>query len=137
MSNLISLLPEDVRVVALQRQREETSKGWDKETDKLSDAFDSKKTLEGYKIWARVFNGNYAPFRAFHANIKQQQSNGWISVEERLPSVSFNVLVYTGTGNDTDIYGHYSTLSKTWFNHVHNQITPTHWQPLPPPPAKS
>jgi hypothetical protein len=124
MSKLISQLPEDIKAVALQRKVNNC--------DELNGAFTWVDTPEKYEIWQEVNNGNYEPFRAFHAKQKPE-NNGWISVEERLPSLCIKVLVYTA--NEIDIYGYYSTVMKTWFNQHHNKIKPTHWQPLPPPPA--
>jgi hypothetical protein len=77
MSKLISKLPEDVRVVALQRQREE-AKDWDKNTDLLSIAFHFSKTPEDAGIWWNVYYGNYTPFREFHAKQKQQDNDDFI-----------------------------------------------------------
>jgi hypothetical protein len=79
MSKLISQLPEDVRVVALQRQREAV-KYWDKKTDELRHAFNWVDTPEKYEIWAEVNCENYEPFREFHAKQKQAENNGWIKL---------------------------------------------------------
>jgi hypothetical protein len=70
MSELITKLPEDIKVVALQRQREETSEAWEKSTDELCWAFNWFNTPEDFDIWGAVCKGNYAPFREFHAKLK-------------------------------------------------------------------
>ena len=67
-------------------------------------------------------------------HLKQPDTNGWISVEERLPRDCIKVLLYTKSEGVK--YGHYSKILNQWYSEWHNQITPTHWQPLPPPPAK-
>jgi hypothetical protein len=103
-------------------------------------------TPEGHEIWFDVYNGNYAPFRAFHANLKQPESNGWISVEERLPEInnddewdkehkiSKKCLVYE---NEEHNFGVYYYESENWVVNARlGNINVTHWQPLPPPPAK-
>ena len=144
MSKLISQLPEDIKAVALQRQREETLKFWDETTDFLDEAFSWKRTIEKGQIWDSVFWGNYEPFRAFHAKQKQPENNGWISVEDRLPdeykespfvkiSILCNVF-YDGIRG----MGIYYFEEKEWFVCGHNQSKPvTHWQPVPPAPAKN
>jgi hypothetical protein len=132
MSKLISKLPEDVRVVALQRQREE-AKDWDKNTDLLSIAFHFSKTPEDAGIWWNVYYGNYTPFREFHAKQKQSENNGWISVEERLPQDHLNVIVHT-TDCETTI-AWYSLSNECWMQGCNfYEYNVTHWQPLPEPP---
>lgn len=72
MSNLISQLPEDIKKVALEYQRNET-KGiiYSKETDILQFAFEWSETKEKENIWNDVNNSNYQPFYDFHAKQKQ------------------------------------------------------------------
>ncbi len=144
MSKLISKLPEDVRLVALQRQREETNYAYNDKADYLCCAFIWVNTPEGLDIWRQVADGNYEPFREFHANLKQPENNGWISVEERLPSIDeddvFNkehkiskpCLVWEG---DTHYFGVYHHVQDSWvvYGRLGN-INVTHWQPLPEPP---
>ena len=57
----------------------------------------------------------------------------WISVKDRLPEISDNVLSFNGTEVGQDVY--------TVFNGEHmfysETVCPeevTHWMPLPPPP---
>ena len=141
MSKLISKLPEDVRVVALQRQREETGRYWKKTTDELLRAFDWRHTIEGVDIWNDVDNGNYTPFREFHAK-KQPETNGWISVEDRLPETGEEVLVYDCFGqlNEKPDLSMSSASYKNgmWYDYLGNihfyGEDITHWQPLPEPP---
>jgi hypothetical protein len=134
MSKLISKLPEDIKAVALQRQREEINDFFDKSTDKLNDAFDWGRTPEKQDIWEYVYYGNYTRFREFHANLKQQETNGWISVEEGLPEDKEFVLAYDRFGEICIA----SYCGGIWYDciddyHSCGDIV-THWQPLPEPP---
>jgi len=70
MSKLISQLPEDIKVVALQRQVNEC--------DELRGAFTWDNTPEKHEIWKCVSEGIYTPFRQFHDYLKQEENNGWI-----------------------------------------------------------
>ena len=132
MSKLISKLPEDIKVVALQRQQEAVEY-WDKKTDELRHAFNWGDTPEKHTIWHEVNNGNYEPFRAFHAKQKPE-NNGWISVEERLP-------VSNKDGNKVLLYRIMNDTQETMPITVHDSKMVKHcipqetwWQPLPPPP---
>ena len=139
MSKLISQLPEDIREIALQRQRENINTG----IDNLLFSFSWDDTLEKWDIWNEVNEGNYAPFREFHAKLKQQENNGWISVQERLPEeskespfVKLSILCNVFYGGIRGI-GVYYFEEKEWYVYGHNQSKlVTHWQPVPPPPAK-
>jgi hypothetical protein len=123
MSKLISKLPEDVRVVALQRKIYNC--------DELNGAFNWSDTPEKYDIWQEVNNGNYAPFREFHAK-KQPKNNGWISVEDRLPENENIVIVFNKNEVTLSCYH-----TENWYTYDNDIINPTHWQPLPSPPAKN
>lgn len=134
MSKLISQLPEDIRVIALQRQREETSEEFDKNTDVLSEAFHWDNSLEMYSIWESVDDGNYTPFREFHAKQKQAENNGWISVSERVPEGRMaTVLAYYQKEHYKSHYFVANYYNETgWASEL--PYIPTHWQPLPEPP---
>jgi hypothetical protein len=141
MSKLISQLPEDVRVVALQRQQTDS--------DCLKFAFLWDATPEGHEIWMEVNNDNYTPFREFHAK-HQPENNGWISVEERLPddrrksgwnsTLDVNILMTDDEGHYIVTTGLYLYDENRWIEHIYNNTYNKHiihWQPLPPPPAKN
>ncbi len=126
MSKLISKLPEDIKVVALQRKYYDT--------DLLKSAFYWDDTPEKDDIWAEVYNDNYEPFRQFHAKLKQPENNGWISKSERCPETEDEVLVI-------DSFGKISTASYCggiWYDYIDDYHSCgdiiTHWQPLPEPP---
>lgn len=53
----ISSLPQELRELALQRQGECKAPWTSRRTDKIEDAFDWTKTLEGYHFWDDVYNG--------------------------------------------------------------------------------
>ena len=137
MSKLISQLPEDIKVVALQRQQYETNDLFDKNTDVLSEAFHWDNSLEMYSIWESVDDGNYEPFRQFHTNLKQPENNGWISVSERLPEGRMStVLAFYQSEHFKSHYFVANYYNETgWASEL--TLLPTHWQPLPPPPAKN
>lgn len=68
MSQFISELPENIKMIALQRQQDCMSKKIEisKNTDKLVYAFDWKNTIEKWYIWRDVFYSNYKSFYNFH-----------------------------------------------------------------------
>lgn len=66
MSNLISQLPEDIKKVALEYQRNIS----DNNSDYVS-SLDWSKTKEGYNIWRDISKSNYKQFYDFHAKQKQ------------------------------------------------------------------
>jgi hypothetical protein len=126
MSKLISQLPEDIKAVALQRKVNNC--------DILNGAFTWVDTPEKYEIWQEVNNGNYTPFRKFHAKQKQSENNGWISVEDRLPDENKD-------GNKVLLYRIMNDTQETMPITVHDSKMVKHcipqetwWQPLPPPP---
>lgn len=51
----ISELPEDLKVKALEYQKNETGKAYDKETDYLNGAFNWEVTKEGYDFWDELY----------------------------------------------------------------------------------
>ncbi|WP_194740116.1 DUF551 domain-containing protein, partial [Pasteurella multocida] len=63
--------------------------------------------------------------------VEYSQNNGWISVEDRLPSERENILIYTDTGE----------IKIAWRDDIffmslvtYHLSSVTHWQPLPLPP---
>ena len=61
-------------------------------------------------------------------------TNAWISVEEKLPAPKTRVLAYTQQGVQIGTYVPDCTCSAKW--HIRgNAKVPTHWRPLPQPPA--
>jgi hypothetical protein len=134
MSKLISKLPEDIKAVALQRQRD-SIKYWDKKTDILGDAFNWESTPEEHIIWTDVDNDNYEPFREFHAKQKQQENNGWISVEDvkKLLRKAFNDARLKNKAVDKVGYNGI-TGQKRKYTHQPEIWIEEHLQPLPEPP---
>ena len=63
MSKLISRLPNDIKMIALDYSGTKTNE--------LVCAFDWSETREGWRIWDEVHNSNYQPFHDFH-NTKQK-----------------------------------------------------------------
>ena len=134
MSKLISQLPEDIKAVALQRKVNNC--------DELNGAFSWHDTPEKGQIWDSVFWENYEPFRKFHAK-QQPETNGWISVEDRLPDDKDKVLINCEHGVTLAEYTKFTNGNSMWWAIVAigtyedgaNAKNVTHWQPLPPPPT--
>lgn len=64
-------------------------------------------------------------------------SNGWISVGERLPDDSLPCLVYFRTSNDHAVAIYRKGNFYMWEDVAEEyiiRVRPDHWQPLPPPP---
>lgn len=57
----------------------------------------------------------------------------WISVEERLPEVGEDVLLYSKEDDKIDI-GHYSNMFRRFFLRKFEDGNVTHWMPLPDAP---
>jgi hypothetical protein len=79
---------------------------------------------------------------------KEEAGKAWVSVEEGLPDIEKDVLLYYTIPHKTGVYeyivvGYIQNItqgatykSASWVDKEYNAITPTHWQPLPPPPDK-
>jgi hypothetical protein len=90
----------------------------------------------GYNLYAKETKGQVFN-EGFICGAKwQSEQDNWISVEERLPTDSEQVLMYTKY--NATMYGFYS--EGIWYEtyngmvclNVHKVVT--HWQPLPHPP---
>ena len=66
----------------------------------------------------------------YEAGYRKQE---WISVEERLPEVGEDVLLYSKEDDKIDI-GHYSIMFRRFFLRKFEDGNVTHWMPLPKPP---
>ena len=58
----ISELPPGLKELALLRQKEDTEEFYDKDTNKLLDAFGWNNTPERFNFWDDIDNGNFTPF---------------------------------------------------------------------------
>ncbi|HHE3615084.1 TPA: DUF551 domain-containing protein [Pasteurella multocida] len=63
--------------------------------------------------------------------VEYSQNNGWISVEDRLPSEREDVLIYTNKGEIKLAYRYDSFFMSLLSHHI---STITYWRPLPLPP---
>lgn len=65
-------------------------------------------------------------------------STGWISVKDRLPETTDDVLMYTGWGSyhvgNCGCHGHNVWSSEEIYTYENGEIT--HWTPLPEPPKE-
>lgn len=59
MSTLISQLPEEIKLLAIKRQKECKDKDFSKRTDELFQAFDWSKSSEGWYYWSKVCRDFY------------------------------------------------------------------------------
>ena len=77
----------------------------------------------------------------------EPQDGGWVSVEDRLPEIGEEVIVYVPNSNRNKVtslamYIRYEGATEFhWDNqyggsNIHLQNAVTHWQPLPKPPLK-
>lgn len=63
---------------------------------------------------------------------------GWISVEDRLPEIGDEVMIYSPTNgffiSQYDLFPHFRDGDIPIFEY--QNVTPTHWMPLPEPPEE-
>lgn len=117
MSKLISQLPEDIKAVALQRAKDDIMPS---KNDNLDMSFFWISTPEGDSIWTEVYNGNYAPFREFHAKQKQPENNG---IEDLISEIERRQQMIISEPN--------GIVRETMIANLLIDL------PLPPPPAKN
>lgn len=70
---------------------------------------------------------------AFYLTKKNYQKQEWISVEDRLPKVGEEVLVYRRSVNEYAV-ALYSDTYREFFVGMFAFVNVTHWQSLPQPP---
>jgi hypothetical protein len=62
-------------------------------------------------------------------------NNNWVSVDDYLPQIDFDVIVCEGDDVFTDILRSGAVDGEYWFDsEISRGYTITHWQPLPKPP---
>ncbi len=130
---------------------------WDALTGILaSDPGRDKAIQEGIVVEGRMWREYYAQaVDSFEEsilndprNLPRPQLSGWIPVDESLPKIGVQVLVYAnygGSDNEPRFIKiakiEYITLmendkqSVTWLDSDYVGIEPTHWMPLPEPPS--
>lgn len=73
------------------------------------------------------------------AMMEEQDTNGWVSVKDRLPKDGQDVLGYLYNGEETRI-APFNYDKGTWYDCVMNCTVAinsiTHWMPLPEPPKE-
>lgn len=115
----ISELPNEIKIIALKRQKQCDNIEYEKPTDKLYDAFDWSLTIEGVDIWENINAGIFDQFYEFYKN------NGWIKIENEnnLPTIDE---LYFVNGENCSIHQcvYHEGIKDYWLENF------THYQPI-------
>ena len=78
----ISELPQDLKEKALEYQRNETDRDYDKESDYLGDAFDWGSTKEGFSFWGNLSNSEKPTDSIVESVINQFRQRSDVGIEK-------------------------------------------------------
>ena len=79
-----------------------------------------------YKIACNKMNGAQV-----FTQMKQHIPSNWISVEDRLPELKQEIIIYYGLGREGKQGINYMTM--LYVENIFNRFNPSHWMPLESP----